>query len=733
METPSESLMPMPQTTANPTTKDIKSGLTVRTTAWLIAAAMGLAVTVLSAVGWHLRKEIEATVVRWEIYDQELGIQNSSISEIKGLLGVGSLSDLYHLYQLTGDDQARKQLENSLRLLQANLDTFSASGGGTPENREKIREVEQCIEDIRATLPKIAEAHQQKLLPDQVMELSQVDLGKAHAAVKQLDETMAEANFQLSQANLVGLKDLENAIFFGAVGVGFLTLLAFVVVFVALRRIAHPLARLMVDARQLGQLELETEFHWSRRDELGELGRVLEQTRQQLRKSFQQVEQKNQRLKYQRNHDTLTSLPNRRSLYQWIEEKQRAAKASADHSLAILFLNLDDFKIVNESLSHSVGDGLIKAVASRLSTEFRDIGYLVRIGADEFVIAFDHCGPEQARIHAEKILKLFEQPFQVAENSLLVSTCIGIAMSEGQTRDAETLFRDADIALYKAKEQGRARIQMFDPPLRESILTRHRLGVDVQSAIARDEIFVVYQPIMCLQTKRPTGFEALIRWRHSELGMISPVQFIPIAEENGAILHLGRFVLDQVAHDLPTIQASWNGIGNLTVNVNFSPRQLWDSQYIEEIVQLMQHPEYRAIKIEVTESLAMADPDAARELLKRFSGLGVKLCIDDFGTGYSSLSYLARFPFDILKMDKSFINGLVGGDGDQSRLVRGVVHLAHDLGLQVVAEGIESDVEARSLTEFGCDFGQGYLYAKPLILADVLTFLAAQPSAQDAA
>jgi diguanylate cyclase (GGDEF)-like protein len=389
-------------------------------------------------------------------------------------------------------------------------------------------------------------------------------------------------------------------------------------------------------------------------------------------------------------------------------------------SLALLFLDLDHFKMVNDSLGHSIGDKLLVAIAERLTALFQPGERVARLGGDAFVVVIDLAGGMTAKVSASKIEAAFAKPFAVDGMELSITTGIGIAVDDGQREVPEDLLRDADIALYRAKEAGRGQTQIFDMALREAVLVRHRLHSDLDAAIAHDEVFVVYQPIVRLGPNQVSGFESLIRWRHPDLGLISPVHFVPIAEETGGILKLGRHVLESAVRDLALLQQDWPA--PLSVNVNFSPRQMWDENHVSEMLARLGESDCAQVKIEVTESLAMTNPDSACDILRRFSALGVPLCIDDFGTGYSSLSYLGRFPFTILKLDKSFVAGLTG-DAGQGRLIKGVINLAHDLGLEVVAEGIELEQERAILTSMGCDYGQGYLFAKPLKLSDAQEFL----------
>ncbi|MEI8397156.1 MAG: EAL domain-containing protein, partial [Rhodospirillaceae bacterium] len=268
----------------------------------------------------------------------------------------------------------------------------------------------------------------------------------------------------------------------------------------------------------------------------------------------------------------------------------------------------------------------------------------------------------------------------------------------------------------------KARTEVFNAALREAILIRHRLQNDLTPAIESGDIFLVYQPIVTVADAKLVGFEALVRWRHPELGLISPVRFIPIAEETGQILPLGRHVMETAANTLKR----WRGLlppdRPLSVNVNLSARQMWDEGYIEDMLGWLDRNQVSGLKIEVTESMTMTNPEVALSILNRFRALGIPLCMDDFGTGYSSLSYLGRFPFDVLKIDKSFITD-IGDFPERRRIVRGIINLARDLGLSVVAEGVETEAEHRVLQEIKCDYAQGYLFARPLSVTDAEALL----------
>ncbi|WP_247872384.1 EAL domain-containing protein [Azospirillum sp. TSO35-2] len=427
------------------------------------------------------------------------------------------------------------------------------------------------------------------------------------------------------------------------------------------------------------------------------------------------------RLVHQATHDFLTGLPNRAFLVRWLHDRQ-AALSNGRTDLALLFLDLDGFKVVNDSLGHAVGDRVLIATAERVSALLEPGEFVARLGGDEFVVAVP-AGQGAAMARARALETAFQRPVCAGGMDLRVGLSIGLAVDDGTSDDPDSLLRDADIALYRAKEHGKGRTVLFDASLREAILIRSRLQRDLTPSLEAGDIFLVYQPIVALPDGRLTGFEALVRWRHPDLGLVSPAQFIPIAEETGQILPLGRHVLEQAVAQL----ARWRrmaGAGALTVNVNLSARQMWDERYVDDMLDFLADGRAEGLKIEVTESMTVGDHDQARAILERFHALGVPLCMDDFGTGYSSLSHLSRLPFDVMKIDKSFISAL-GTDPKQESLLRGIVELAHRIGLQVVAEGIETEEERAVVTRIGCDYAQGYLFARPLTVTDADALLSA--------
>ncbi len=678
-----------------------------------MSVAMAAVLLSMLVIGIAVTFEIDQVTERWQKYELEATTKLDALADLRIQVGVGSVIDYAHQYQLHHDQMHLNQLQDGLRLARANLDAYRLVGTLTQQEDTALTEVATALDTLS-----------NQMMPDGstgAIDDSPPDLQAAAQSLARLDGFIAESTTALAQANVDGLNRLRRlAIIGGGAGLLLMAVVTASIVWASRRRVVAPIEKLVGDSRRLAALQLEDAFDWPNQDELGELGRTLDGARRNLRELLAENEEKTRRLAHQATHDPLTGLANRAKLIEWLGERLAGGQKSA---LALLFLDLDGFKTINDSLGHSIGDKLLIAVADRLSALVQPGERVVRLGGDEFVVVVDLAGGNLAAATAARIEQAFAAPYPIDGMELTVTASIGVAIDDGHATGAEDLLRDADIALYRAKESGRGRTEVFDVALREAVLVRHRLHNDLDRAIDHQEIFVVYQPIVRLREGKLAGFEALIRWRHPELGPISPVQFIPIAEETGGIIKLGRYVLDSAARDIALLREQ-SGLA-LTCNVNFSPRQMWDEGHVSEMLERLARPDYAGIKIEVTESLAMTNPDSARDILMRFSALGVPLCIDDFGTGYSSLSYLGRFPFNVLKLDKSFISGMTESP-EQARLVKGVINLAHDLGLEVVAEGIELEDENRLLTAMGCDYGQGYLFAKPLPLSEAVAFIGRQ-------
>lgn len=420
-----------------------------------------------------------------------------------------------------------------------------------------------------------------------------------------------------------------------------------------------------------------------------------------------------ERLEFLAYFDSLTGLPNRALFQERLGMALQHARREQS-VVAVVFIDLDGFKLINDSLGYSAGDELLKLVAERLTRVVRTSDTVSRRGGDEFMILLNKLrrATDGATI-ARKILDAFAPPFQLHEQPVRISASIGIAFYPDDASDPGTLLLNADSALFQAKEQGRNNFQFFSQDLNASTLETLQLATSLHSALENQEFVLHYHPRVAFSTGRITGVEALIRWRHAEHGLLSPGKFIPLAEETGLIVPIGGWVLMEACR-----QASiWcrGSFPGLRMAVNLSARQFRDKSLINQVIDALQRTGLDAslLELEITESMAMSDPRHSEAVLSELIGIGVSVSIDDFGTGYSSLSYLKRFPIQYLKIDQSFVRGLPG-DTEDAAITRGIVSMAKGMKLAVIAEGVETDDQREYLKSCGCDEWQGYLFSKPL-------------------
>lgn len=414
-------------------------------------------------------------------------------------------------------------------------------------------------------------------------------------------------------------------------------------------------------------------------------------------------------------HDSLTGLPNRALFVDHLKLAVNHCRRRKGYIFAVLFIDLDRFKVINDSLGHMIGDELLIAIARRLEICLRDGDTIARLGGDEFTILLDGITDyADAQRVAERVQEVLEQPFGLAGRELFVTASVGIKYSNGDDEQPEDLLRDADTAMYCAKALGKAQYQVFDARMHTRALTLLQIESDLRRAIEREEFQVNYQPIVSLQSGRICGFEALVRWHHPERKLISPSDFIPVAEETGLIIQIDRWVLRQACSQMRRWQESLSVTKRMKISVNLSCKQFMQPTIVRQILETLQETGLNpsSLKLEITESVMMERGDYAMSVLEQLSKAGIELSVDDFGTGYSSLSYIHRFPITALKIDRSFIKR-IGGE-QNGEIVRTVVSLARNLGLEVVAEGIETVMQFDHLRSLGCEQGQGYYFSEPV-------------------
>jgi diguanylate cyclase (GGDEF)-like protein/PAS domain S-box-containing protein len=442
------------------------------------------------------------------------------------------------------------------------------------------------------------------------------------------------------------------------------------------------------------------------------------------RKAFEQ------QLQHQAFHDPVTGLANR-ALF---AERVRHAVARTrreQNGLAVLFIDLDDFKTINDSLGHAAGDQVLRAVAMRLSDSIRASDTAARFGGDEFAVLLEGVeSAQEAADTAERVLEALAEPLTLEHKELVIRSSMGISVVEGEAAgDADEMIRNADAAMYIAKRDGKGGYRLFEPAMHEGVLARLELRADLQRAIASDQLELHYQPVARLDDGRVSGVEALLRWRHPERGLVPPDQFIPFAEEMGLIVPIGRWVLREGCRQASALQDLLPVDPPLTMAVNLSVKQLQHSDIVGDVRDALEDSglDPACLTLEITETVMMTDTDLAVQRLRELKELGVRLAMDDFGTGYSSLSYLSKFPVDILKMDRSFLRA--DASPETAGLATAVVSLGETLDLEVVAEGIELPEQWNTLRDLGCDLGQGFYFARPMDADATLEFLREQGDA----
>jgi diguanylate cyclase (GGDEF)-like protein len=467
---------------------------------------------------------------------------------------------------------------------------------------------------------------------------------------------------------------------------------------------------------------------------LGQLNIALEQVRQQTvelshtnRELQNEIEERmrvEEQLSYNALHDPLTGLPNRVLFMDRLEHAIDVAQRHVESTCSVLYLDLDQFKVINDSLGHSVGDQLLIGIAQRMRMCLRLSDTVARFGGDEFVILLeDTLVPDDVIGCAGRILEKLKAPFQLQDRQVFISGSLGIVLNVNGYNLPEEIIRDADIAMYHAKALGKSRFEVFNSGLRDQLINRLEIENDLRFALERNEFILNYQPVLSLETSKITGFEALLRWQHPQRGVIAPLEFIPLAEETGLIISIGHWVLREACLKLREWQARFPKNPPLNISVNISGRQLHQPDFIEEVQQVLRETglDGHDLRLEITEGVCLHSDKAAIDIFQRLTEMGIQFQIDDFGTGYSSLSYLQYFPIRTIKIDRAFVSKI--GTNNHTEIVRTIVSLAHELGMDTIAEGVETKAQLNSLEQSGCNSVQGFLFSRPVDEAGVAKLL----------
>ena len=457
---------------------------------------------------------------------------------------------------------------------------------------------------------------------------------------------------------------------------------------------------------------------------LAEIGASVT-TELELQRRIVEAARIEKKIRHDALHDALTGLPNRACFVELLRHSAERWRREKRGRFAVLFLDLDNFKAVNDSYGHLAGDELLAEVSRRLATCLRSADTLARLGGDEFALLVEDVNePTDVVRVAERLQGSLAQAVSLGDVEVFTSASIGIALSDGAEEPPQHLLRSADLAMYRAKEHGRARFEMFDPVMHEQALKRLKLETDLRRALEREQLLLYYQPVLSLDTRRVVASEALLRWNHPDRGRVMPLEFVPVAERTGLIVDIGRWVLERACRSLGEWQALYGARAPRAVWVNVSAKQFSHGDLARQVEDALRETacDPRGLKLEITESILLDDIDGAIRTLGRVRDLGVQVYMDDFGTGYSSLTYLARLPLDGIKIDRSFVRDM-DESLRQAQLVRTIVTLVRNLGLEPIAEGVETQRQVELLREMGCDLAQGFVFSPAVPSEEFVEFL----------
>ena len=625
---------------------------------------------------------------------------------------------------LSGTTPARMQhprTDNLISVSQA-AETCNICHNGS-DLAGKIHNIQSLLVDYRGAIGRYVNAKSNAMSANQAR-LQAVTIG---------DETLVSLETMLVQTNgKLGsiIKEAKRGITWA-----WLTLAGTVIVLLILsvmvarnfiRIITRPINTLVHATRMIASGNLGYAIDYQDKTEFGELASHFNTMSLSLKNGYAKLEQEiadrkkaEEQLAHDAFHDAMTGLPNRALFMDRLEHVISAShRRNGAPYYAVLFLDIDRFKIINDSLGHTIGDQVLIVVGRKLSDCIRPGDTVARLGGDEFAILLKDIGELSHAVEVvERIRRRMTSPLDIKGQEIFVSLSIGITLGTERYERSEQVLRDADIAMYEAKERGESSYQVFDTKMHANIVDRMRLENDLRKAVDHHEFLLYYQPIMNLKTDQLIGFEALVRWNHPERGLIYPLEFIPLAEENGLIHPIGEWILLEACRDLKQLQRRYPMQPPLTMSINISSKQFAREDLANRLSTLLSEASIdpNTLILEITESMIMKNVDAAVEMMNRLRNMGVALHIDDFGTGHSSLSYLTRFPVNALKIDRSFVHKLsADGTGMNREIIASIISLAGSLKCDVIAEGVEMEHQLSNIQALHCEYGQGFLFARPM-------------------